>query len=98
MAAVVKGLIFRQLFKQESSTYSYLVGDEASEEAMLIDPVLETAERDAQIAKDMGLNVEFALNTHCYTGMFPQNLICESNFCDRVMTFVLQITSPGLQS
>jgi sulfur dioxygenase len=44
------GLIFRQLFEKESSTYTYLLGDEASKDAVLIDPVLETAERDAQLA------------------------------------------------
>ena len=41
-------LIFRQLFDPQSSTYSYLLGDGASGEAILIDPVFEQAARDAQ--------------------------------------------------
>jgi hypothetical protein len=36
---------FRQLFEKESSTYTYLLFDKASAEAVVIDPVIETAER-----------------------------------------------------
>ena len=32
-------MIFRQLFEQESSTYTYMLGDETSREAVLIDSV-----------------------------------------------------------
>ena len=45
--ASTKGLIFRQLFEKTSSTYSYLLADEETKEGILIDPVVETAERDA---------------------------------------------------
>ncbi len=38
-------LIFRQLFEQESSTFTYLLADPVTKECILIDPVLETAER-----------------------------------------------------
>jgi hypothetical protein len=38
-------LIFRQLFEKESSTYTYLLADQVTREAVLIDPVLETASR-----------------------------------------------------
>ena len=33
-------MIFRQLFDAESSTYTYLLGDETTRRAVLIDPVL----------------------------------------------------------
>ena len=39
-------LIFRQLFDAQSSTYTYLLGDSASGEAVLIDPVFEQVRRD----------------------------------------------------
>ena len=32
----------------------------------LIDPVLETAERDAGYIKEMGLTLKYAVNTHCH--------------------------------
>ena len=42
-------LIFRQLFDPQSSTYTYLLGDSDSGEAVLIDPVFEQARRDAAL-------------------------------------------------
>ena len=42
-------LIFRQLFDQASSTYTYLLADPRSREAVLIDPVFEQARRDAAL-------------------------------------------------
>lgn len=41
--------IFRQLFEKTSSTFTYLLGDATSKQALIIDPVLETAERDAKL-------------------------------------------------
>lgn len=34
-------LVFRQLFDADSSTYTYIIGDPVTKEAMLVDPVLE---------------------------------------------------------
>ena len=59
-------LIFRQLFEKESSTYTYLLADALSKEAVLIDPVLETVERDAQLVQDLGLSLKYCLNTHVH--------------------------------
>ena len=61
-----QGLLFRQLFEAESSTYTYLLADETSREAILIDPVLETVERDAKLIHELGLNLKFVLNTHVH--------------------------------
>ncbi len=57
---------FRQLFDRESSTYTYLLGDEASGEAVLIDPVLENVERDLGLLRDLGLRLRYALDTHVH--------------------------------
>lgn len=59
-------LLFRQLFEKTSSTYTYLLACPISKIAILIDPVLETAERDAQIITELGLELKYALNTHCH--------------------------------
>ena len=40
-----QGVSVRQLFEKESSTYTYLIIDNSSKSSVLIDPVLETAER-----------------------------------------------------
>lgn len=49
MVAATKSLSVsvRQLFEKESSTYTYLVIDKSSKSAVLIDPVIDTAERYA---------------------------------------------------
>jgi len=59
-------MIFRQLFEPVSSTYTYLVGCEQTGEAMLIDPVLETVERDLGVIRDLGLRLECTLETHIH--------------------------------
>ncbi|XP_049281893.1 persulfide dioxygenase ETHE1, mitochondrial [Anopheles funestus] len=57
---------FRQLFDEQSHTYSYLLADITSKEAILIDPVLEQAKRDAQLIKELGFTLKYALNTHMH--------------------------------
>ncbi|XP_064543641.1 persulfide dioxygenase ETHE1, mitochondrial [Drosophila montana] len=57
---------FRQLFDTESSTYSYLLADVGAREAVIIDPVLEQAKRDAQLVKDLGFKLKYAINTHMH--------------------------------
>ena len=67
---MIEGLIFRQLIEKNSSTYTYILADSNTKDGVLIDPVLETAERDAKLIQELGLNIKFALNTHCHAGMF----------------------------
>ena len=59
-------MIFRQLFDPASSTYSYLLGDEATGEALLVDSVLENWQRDAALTRELGLKLVAALETHVH--------------------------------
>ncbi len=59
-------LIFRQLFDAASSTYTYLLGDRASREAVLIDPVFEQVRRDAALARELDLAIVWTLDTHVH--------------------------------
>jgi sulfur dioxygenase len=59
-------LVFRQLFDPQSSTYSYLVGDGRSREAVLIDPVFEEARRDAALISELDLTLVATLETHIH--------------------------------
>ena len=52
--------IFFQLFDRDSCTYTYLLADTDTKEAILIDPVIDLAERDAAICKDLGLKLMYA--------------------------------------
>ena len=59
-------MIFRQLFDSESSTYTYLLADADTKEAVLIDPVIEKSERDAKLVGELGLSLKFVMNTHVH--------------------------------
>lgn len=59
-------LIFRQLFDPTSSTYTYLLGDPASREAVLIDPVFEHERRDVALLRELGLRLVATLDTHVH--------------------------------
>jgi glyoxylase-like metal-dependent hydrolase (beta-lactamase superfamily II)/rhodanese-related sulfurtransferase len=59
-------MLFRQLFDPQSSTYTYLLGDAASREAVLIDPVFEQARRDAALVEELGLRLLWTLETHVH--------------------------------
>lgn len=59
-------MIFRQLFDPQSSTYTYLLADASTREAVLIDPVFEQARRDAALVKELGLRLTATLETHVH--------------------------------
>ena len=59
-------LIFRQLFDLPSSTYTYLLGDSATGEAVLIDPVFENEQRDRALLRELRLRLTATLDTHVH--------------------------------
>jgi len=59
-------MIFHQLFEPLSSTFTYLIGCKNSGQALLIDPVYPTWERDLAIIHDLGLTLAFTLETHVH--------------------------------
>jgi glyoxylase-like metal-dependent hydrolase (beta-lactamase superfamily II) len=59
-------MIFRQLFEPLSSTYTYLLGDEHTGRAVLIDPVISSMERDLGEIHRLGLTLACTLDTHIH--------------------------------
>ena len=59
-------MLFRQLFDRESCTYTYLIGDPATGDAALIDPVLEQVERDLRLLQELGLTLRYSCETHVH--------------------------------
>jgi sulfur dioxygenase len=59
-------MIFRQLFDQVSSTYSYLLASRKGGEALIIDPVLERVDRYLQLVKELDLKLVKAVDTHIH--------------------------------
>ena len=58
--------IFKQLFDEATSTFTYLIADEHTRSALLIDPVHEQYERDRALLDELGLNLKYVLETHVH--------------------------------
>src|SRR6186997_3647611 len=61
-----ESMIFRQLFDPVSSTYTYLLGDEVTRKAALVDPVLPAWQRDLQAVRELGLELAYTVETHVH--------------------------------
>ncbi|HIK28220.1 MAG: MBL fold metallo-hydrolase [Oscillatoriaceae bacterium SKW80] len=59
-------MLFRQLYDNETSTYTYLIADEISREAVLVDPVLEQVDRDLKLLQELGLTLRYCIETHIH--------------------------------
>lgn len=59
-------LIFRQLYDNVSSTYTYLLADAVAREAVIIDPVFELHRRDLALIRELGLTLKYSIDTHCH--------------------------------
>ncbi len=59
-------MIFRQMYDNETSTYTYLLADDNTKEAVLIDSVLEQVERDKKIINELGLDLKYLMETHVH--------------------------------
>lgn len=59
-------LLFRQFFDPESSSYTYLIADSQTKEAVLVDAVLEQVDRDLKVLDDLGLTLRYSLETHIH--------------------------------
>ena len=73
-------MIFRQFIDPETSTHTYLLADERSREAVLIDTVLEQFDRDRTLLRELDLTLLYTLETHVHAdhvtaaGLFRKEL------------------------
>jgi len=68
LAAAAGGqpLLFRQLFDVDTGTYTYLLADVPSRQAVLIDPVFEQHSRDLSLIRELGIELQACLDTHAH--------------------------------
>ena len=66
MALFHTALKVRQLFDYDTWTYTYLVWDERTKEAAIIDSVREQKDRDLQLIKELGLSLKYCMETHVH--------------------------------
>ena len=59
-------MIFKQLFDQKSSTYTYLIASAKGREALIIDPVIENVNQYVQLLKELNLNLVKVIDTHIH--------------------------------
>ncbi|PIG94105.1 MBL fold metallo-hydrolase [Gloeocapsopsis sp. IPPAS B-1203] len=59
-------MLFRQLFDQNTGTYTYLIADSKSKDAVIVDPVVEQVERDRKLIDELGLTLRYCLETHIH--------------------------------
>jgi sulfur dioxygenase len=59
-------MIFKQLFDQETWTYTYLIADPVNKEAVLIDPVITHADAYLALLAQLGLRLKYTLETHVH--------------------------------
>lgn len=77
-------MLLRQLFDRDTWTYTYLIADPNTKEAVLVDPVLEQVDRDLQLIKELGLTLRYCLETHIHadhvtgTGKLRELTGCQS--------------------
>src|SRR5215468_3062466 len=82
-------MLFRQMFDLASSTYTYLLADEETREAVILDPVLDQLERDVGIIEELCLCLLYALDTHVHadhvtgSGSLAHRLGCKVVLAER---------------
>jgi glyoxylase-like metal-dependent hydrolase (beta-lactamase superfamily II)/rhodanese-related sulfurtransferase len=63
---IFANLVFRQLYDAASSTYTYLLGDPGTRQAVIIDSVFEQHLRDFALLGELNLKLVSAVDTHCH--------------------------------
>jgi len=85
-------LIFKPLFEKESSTYTYLLADSNTKEAIIIDAVDETQQRDIGLIEELGLNLKYIIETHVHADHITSSCPLKQKFVNAQI--VLGETNP----
>ncbi len=59
-------MIFKQVFDEKSSTYTYLIASAKGREALIIDPVLENVDNYIKILSELNLKLVKVIDTHIH--------------------------------
>lgn len=76
--------MFKQMFDTESSTFTYLIADDVTREAVLIDPVVSHIEDYIAMINQHDLRLKYALETHVHadhitaSGLLRQRLAAKT--------------------
>ena len=59
-------MIFKQVFDQKSSTYTYLIASAKGREAVIIDPVIENVDSYITLLNELDLKLVKVIDTHIH--------------------------------
>ena len=59
-------MIFKQVFDEKSSTYTYLIASSKGREALIIDPVLDNVEDYLKLLTELDLKLVKVIDTHIH--------------------------------
>ena len=59
-------MIFKQVFDQKSSTYTYLIASSQGREALIIDPVIDNVTSYIKLLKELDLQLVKVIDTHIH--------------------------------
>lgn len=77
-------MLFRQLFDNESSTYTYLIAADYGREAVIIDPVKRNVHQYIKLVQELELTLVAAMDTHLHAdhitgiGELSKKMTCQS--------------------
>ena len=79
-------MIFKQVFDQKSSTYTYLIASSKGREALIIDPVLDNVEDYLKLLTELDLKLVKVIDTHIHADhITAMNELNKRTNCSRIM-------------
>jgi sulfur dioxygenase len=82
---------------RETCTYSYILGDSTSGEAVLIDPVIELVDRDLRLIDELGLTLKYTVESHVHADHITgASALKARTGCRIVFPAISEVTSADL--
>ena len=79
-------MIFKQLFDNTSSTYTYIISSGKGREALIIDPVIENTSEYLKILKQLDLKLVKVIDTHIHADHISGlNELSKQTNCSKIM-------------
>jgi len=88
-------LFFKQI-KQVGDNFSYIVAEEATSEAAVVDPSLN-ADAIVRLARKNGLSIKYVINTHHHTDHVAGNAKIKSCFGSKIVAHKLSNTEKDIE-
>ena len=79
-------MIFKQLFDNKSSTYTYIISSGKGREALIIDPVIEDTQNYLDLLKELDLKLVKVIDTHVHADHISgMNELNRQTNCSKIM-------------